>query len=161
MVSSVSIHAGGKGIKPCFALKWQDLQLFLNNLICIRNVEKSYSGALICPVFVVAWPGSLEACCYLPPAFRELLPTSGLEDLERQKSRANKCALPGVTQAITAAHCPCFPEYKGKIDILCQHSSLMSLPQVASEILPCTPCSVKLGVLKVMSANKLGIKRSL
>lgn len=99
MVSSTHIHAWRKGLKSCIALKWQVFQLFFNIMISTENVVKSYSAAWICPLrlpeqcqgpwqHAVIYLQLSGSCC----------PASGLGDRERQKGRANKYALPGVTQ---------------------------------------------------------------
>lgn len=114
------------------------------------------------PVFARATPGSLAVCCYLPPALGEMLPCFWLGRPWKTKRESKQmCFTRGDSNDWIASHWLCFPEYKGKIDSLDRHSNLMSLLKVASEILTSTLCSIKLGALMVMSANKLGIKCSL
>jgi len=101
MVNGINIHEREKWLKPCISLKWQAFQLFLDILISMGNVEKSHSAALICP-WCLPWQcqGAWEHAATHLQLSGSCRPAPGSEDLERQKGRANKCALPGVTQPI-------------------------------------------------------------
>lgn len=163
MVSNVNIHSWGKLRKPCMALKEQAFQSFSNVLISMENAEKSYFAVLICFLCVPQqgqnpWK---HTAAYLKLSGSFCL-AFGLEDLERQNKRANKCTFyQGWLKRLN--RCPLAVLY------IAQREDWLPMPtfeprvtaEVPREPLPGTPGSIRLSTLKTLSASKLGVKYSL
>lgn len=149
MVSSVNIHSWEKLPKPCTALKEQAFQSFSNILI----------SADLLPMWAISRSESLETCCCLPQAFWELLPCFWLGRPWKTKRKKKEVPFfPGVTQEIRSLPSGCaLQSTKGK---LTAHDDIWTFCHCC-ESLSDEPCSFRLGTLKALPANKLGVKGTL